>query len=131
MRRQSDDAGGDNRQAWSDLLGRAPPRPFGASRCESASGPVNGEPIASNVRDFCVDATHPALVLGATLAGLLALAAGLLLLGATTEIFRDAGPTVLGKKKPFSLGRVQLAWWFFLVVAAFSVIGLVTGGGGT
>jgi hypothetical protein len=36
-------------------------------------------------------------------------------------------PLVPGKQKPWSLARVQAAWWFFLVLASYLLIGLVTG----
>lgn len=74
-----------------------------------------------------------------------ALMAGLLIavvtLGATTGMLRDLprkvadGPArpddkrnrLPAKMRPYSLGRVQMAFWFVLGAGAFSYIGLVTG----
>ena len=51
-------------------------------------------------------------------------------LGRTTNLLRDPGgqtgePGPL-PSRPFSLGRVQMAWWFYLVVAAYVYICLIT-----
>ena len=46
--------------------------------------------------------------------------------GAYTDMLR-IGPRVNGVKQPYSLGRSQMAWWFFLVVLSYSFIWLVTG----
>ena len=52
-------------------------------------------------------------------------------LGWTTNLLRDPGGTVgtlgsLPRARPFSLARVQMAWWFYLVVTAYVYICLVT-----
>jgi hypothetical protein len=61
-------------------------------------------------------------------AALLAMAAGILMAAWYTGMFRD-GPlnTATGALPPFSLGRLQMAWWFFLVFGGFLFIWLVTG----
>lgn len=47
----------------------------------------------------------------------------------TTNILRDVNPPSppTGKMKPYSLGRTQMAFWFFLVVGSFIYIYLITG----
>jgi hypothetical protein len=45
---------------------------------------------------------------------------------AYTDMLRD-GPAIDGVHKPYSLGRTQMAWWFFLIVLSYSFIWLVTG----
>ncbi|MEA2571496.1 MAG: hypothetical protein QOI24_3497 [Acidobacteriota bacterium] len=45
---------------------------------------------------------------------------------AYTDMLRE-GPDVDGARQPFSLGRTQMAWWFFLIVLSYSFIWLVTG----
>jgi len=55
----------------------------------------------------------------------------LLWLGWTTDLLRDAGSRAsaagpMPQGRPFSLSRVQMAWWFYLVVAAYVYICLVT-----
>lgn len=45
-----------------------------------------------------------------------------------TDVLRDGdAPIVQGARKPWSLSRVQGAWWFFLVLGSYLFIGLVTG----
>lgn len=48
-------------------------------------------------------------------------------LASRSQLLRDGGPSPDGKPRPFSLSRVQAAWWFFLVLTAYLLIGLVTG----
>jgi hypothetical protein len=43
-----------------------------------------------------------------------------------TDMLRD-GPSVGGTLQAFSLGRSQMAWWFFLVLVGYVFIWLVTG----
>jgi hypothetical protein len=47
----------------------------------------------------------------------------------STNILRDINPPFPpeGKMKPYSLGRVQMAFWFFLVIGSFIYIYLITG----
>ncbi|MCU1231649.1 MAG: hypothetical protein JWO97_4533 [Acidobacteria bacterium] len=45
---------------------------------------------------------------------------------AYTDMLRE-GPDVDGVRQPYSLGRTQMAWWFFLIVLSYSFIWLVTG----
>lgn len=45
-----------------------------------------------------------------------------------TDLLRDAGPPKPEPgKRPYSLAKVQVAWWFFLVVGCFLLIYLITG----
>lgn len=45
-----------------------------------------------------------------------------------SEILRDQGsPLVGGDRKTFSLGRCQMAFWFFIVLAAYLLIWIMTG----
>jgi hypothetical protein len=54
---------------------------------------------------------------------------GLFLKYGRTTLLRDAGPPnpPQGKDRPYSLAKVQVAWWFFLVVGCFLLIYLITG----
>lgn len=47
-------------------------------------------------------------------------------LAASTDMLRDA-PSTGATRRPYSLGRVQMAWWFLLVVISYGFIWLVTG----
>jgi hypothetical protein len=59
--------------------------------------------------------------------GLLVLVAAVILLSAVyTDMLRERAPAG-PRTGPYSLGRTQMAWWFFLVVLSFSFIWLVTG----
>jgi hypothetical protein len=60
------------------------------------------------------------------LALLAALAAIIVLSAVRTDMLRDRATTE-GIRPPYSLGRTQMAWWFFLVVLSFGFIWLVTG----
>jgi hypothetical protein len=50
-----------------------------------------------------------------------------------TELLRDShslpnadAPNAVKPNSPYSLGRVQMAWWFYLVIASYVYIWLVT-----
>lgn len=46
-----------------------------------------------------------------------------------TELLRDSGPDPgAGQHRPFSLGRTQMAIWFFLAVVGFVFLRVITGG---
>ena len=47
----------------------------------------------------------------------------------TKDLLRDSRPPnpPQGKQKPYSLAKVQVAWWFFLVIGCFLLIYLITG----
>lgn len=48
-------------------------------------------------------------------------------LARTTNIVRDSGPTLEpGKYRPYNLGRVQMAFWFFLISISYLCLWLVT-----
>jgi hypothetical protein len=47
---------------------------------------------------------------------------GLIILGSSTPLLRDGANT-----SPYSLGRVQMACWFYLVIATYLYIWLITG----
>ena len=59
--------------------------------------------------------------------------AAFLLMVNRSGIIRDSGPPkpAPGTNKPFSLGRLQMAIWFFLVLGAFIFLWIVTGDVGT
>lgn len=47
-------------------------------------------------------------------------------LAAKRDILRD-GPPVNGNRQPYSLGKSQMAWWFFLIIIGFVMIWLISG----
>lgn len=44
-----------------------------------------------------------------------------------SDLLRDRPQDVSSPYKPFSLARSQAAWWFFLILASYLFIGIVTG----
>jgi hypothetical protein len=63
------------------------------------------------------------------LALLLAFTAAIVLASVYTDMLRDGppvGPALDRVPQPYSLGRSQMAWWFFLIVISFVFIWLVT-----
>ncbi len=61
-----------------------------------------------------------------SLALLLGVAIALLVFARRSDMLRD-GPAIDGVRQPYSLARVQMAWWFFLLVVGYVFIWLVTG----
>jgi hypothetical protein len=57
---------------------------------------------------------------------LLIIAIALVLYARNSDLVRD-GPTIAGVRQPYSVARVQMAWWFFLILIGFSFIWMVTG----
>jgi hypothetical protein len=62
-------------------------------------------------------------------AGLALLLACILYLAARSNLLRDNPTSTLNANAnyPVSLGRVQMAWWFYLVIAAYLYLWLLTG----
>ena len=60
------------------------------------------------------------------LALLIVVAIALVVYARRSDMLRD-GPSVDGVYQPYSLARVQMAWWFFLLVVGYVFIWLVTG----
>ena len=61
------------------------------------------------------------LIIGTTLVLLLWLAR-------STNIIRERGPAPApGKRRPYNLGRAQMAFWFFLIYSSYLTIWLITG----
>ncbi|HUP60810.1 MAG TPA: hypothetical protein VNA69_10370 [Thermoanaerobaculia bacterium] len=87
---------------------------------------VPGANLEVRVRKIYVDWTT-----WVWLAFLFAFVVLMILCAVYTDVLRDGSADVVkraeGVKRPYSLGRVQMAWWFFLVVLSYSFIWLVTG----
>jgi hypothetical protein len=117
----------DNKKTWIDLLGA----PDGIRRPVTLSvGLENGSAFDSvHERDNPVIMTVISPVYG--IVSLLVIAATLVLLiwlARNTNIIREPGvcPTP-GKRRPYNLGRAQMAFWFFLIYASYLAIWLITG----
>ena len=59
-------------------------------------------------------------------AALLAIVIALLIYARKSDLLRD-GPTIQNVQQPYSVARVQMAWWFFMIIVGFSYIWMVTG----
>lgn len=53
--------------------------------------------------------------------------AAFIVLAFKTNIIRDSGPEPSTGLKPFSIGKAQMAFWFFLVVSTYPILWLITG----
>ena len=116
----------DNKKVWIDLLG-AP-----KSMREPATisvGLEDGSAFDSfHEKDHPVILTVISPVYGlVALAIILATLALLLWLVRNTNIIREPGPAAaLGKRRPYNLGRAQMAFWFFLIYSSYIAIWLIT-----
>ena len=116
----------ENKNVWIDLLG-AP-----KSMREPATISVGLE--GGSAFDSFHEKDHPVtLTVISPAYGLLALAiilatmVLLLWLVRYTNIIREPGPApALGKRRPYNLGRAQMAFWFFLIYASYIAIWLIT-----
>jgi hypothetical protein len=48
-------------------------------------------------------------------------------LARSSSIIRDPSPGLPNRDKPFSLGRTQMAFWFFVVIISYVLIWMITG----
>jgi hypothetical protein len=130
--RAPDDAGAAEGKLWRQILGGTP---FEGSRYVAlAFGDKEGtlpRTDAVIVEKVKLRVYYlPLLIAGAV--GLALMAAGLIGLGWDTGLLRDTPPpppvpAAAAKPVPFSLARVQFAWWLFLVIGGYLYVWLVTG----
>ncbi|MCA1577272.1 MAG: hypothetical protein LC794_07905 [Acidobacteria bacterium] len=117
----------ENREVWIDLLGA----PDSVRRPVTLSvGLENGSAFDSvHERENPLPLTVVSPAYGAVAAVIILVTLILLLwLVRKTSIIREPGPhPISGKKRPYNLGRAQMAFWFFLVYASYTTIWLITG----
>lgn len=116
----------ENKQVWIDLLGE----PHGITKKVAFSvGLDNQSPF-----DSVFDQNNPLpLTVISPPYGVVALVIVvvtfvlLIWLARKTNLVRDGGtPRVPGTFRPYNLGRVQMAFWFFLIYASYVTIWLIT-----
>ena len=116
----------ESKDAWTDLLGE----PSGTRRPVSLSaGLENGSAFDTIYgKDNTVPLTVISPVYGIVAVGVITVTLFLLLwLARNTNIIREPGPpAVSGKRRPYNLGRAQMAFWFFLIYASYTTIWLIT-----
>jgi hypothetical protein len=117
----------ENKDVWIDLLGE----PSALRRPVTLTvGPETGssfDSVHEEENPFALTVISPVygmvalLLIGITLFFLYWLAT-------RTNIIREPGPAPgPGKKRPYNLGRAQMAFWFFLIYASYLAIWLITG----
>ena len=117
----------ENKKTWIDLLGE----PNSLSKSVTLSvGLEDGSAFDSvHERDNMVAMTVISPVYG--IVSLLIIGATLVLLlwlARNTNIIRERGaPPAPGKRRPYNLGRAQMAFWFFLIYSSYLTIWLITG----
>jgi hypothetical protein len=116
-----------SRDAWTYLLGK--PR-FTPRRVEVSVGLVDAYAmpgLEGKPRTILLDVIPTVWLTVWTAVILFFLFCGLRL-GKESNMLRDSGPPPAnGARKAFSLARVQLATWTFLILASYLFIGLITG----
>lgn len=117
----------ENKKIWIDLLGE--PSSI-RKQVTLSAGPEDGSAFDSvREKENPVTLTVISPVYGAIAFVLIASTLGLLLwLARRTNIIREPGPPPApGKKRPYNLGRAQMAFWFFLIYASYLTIWLISG----
>lgn len=116
----------DNKGVWTDLLGA----PTAIRHPVTLSvGLENGSAFDSiHARDNPVILTVISPVYGVVALLVIAATLGVLLwLASKTNIIREPGPPPApGKRRPYNLGRAQMAFWFFLIYSSYMAIWLIT-----
>ena len=112
-----------SRDAWTHLLGR----PSFVDRAVSISVGIEDEYAVASDQSVRLRAI-PRGWFGAWAVLLALLAAAFLALATKSDVLRDPGPQPLvNARKPYSLAKMQAAWWFFLILSSYLFIGLVSG----
>jgi hypothetical protein len=111
----------ESKQTWSVIQRFGKP----VRELKVSVGSEDGYPVSSSVFMTFVFYNSASLVIVVVL--LVALFIGLVVLGVKTDILRDSGPPVSATvRKCFSLGRCQMAWWFFMIFSSMVLVGIVT-----
>ena len=117
----------DSRDVWARLLGSPSwsRRPVSVSvGMEDSYALASGSPTDSVINLSVIP--HAWFAFWFVL--LLILFMAFLTLAYKTNLIRDSiTQPATAAARPFSLARTQMAWWFFIIVAAYLFIGLITG----
>jgi low affinity Fe/Cu permease len=136
LERTSDE---DTQKAWRKILDRPtllPPKPrlvqVSVAYDNSPNNP-GGVLVGSAVTQFPLIDINP-FWLKIFAVFLIAAFAAFVLFAIRSDMLREIGPQPTGvnkrgkaNRKPFSLGRTQMAFWFFLVITSYVFIWMVTG----
>lgn len=116
----------ENRHVWIDLLGE----PHSTRKAVTFSVGLDQQSPFASVYDqqhpLWLTVINPPYGVIALVVVVVTLVV-LILLSARTNLLRDGGVCPIpGKKRPYNLGRVQMAFWFFLIYASYLTIWLIT-----
>jgi hypothetical protein len=118
------DRNGDNKDVWEPLLRY----PFAhKTRQVKASVGLKGESNADSSATFTLVVVAWVWYAGFWLGIILIFLAAFFWLAIKHSLLRDGPPIDANTPRPWSLGRCQMAWWFFLIVIAYIVIWLISG----
>jgi hypothetical protein len=115
---------GGNKDAWLDLLG-SPKKNLFLRPTKIEVGLERGYVIPDNIGFMLSRINKFWFWVCQVIIGVFLIAG--IILAIKSDILRDTGPTPENDKKPWSLARCQMAFWFFLVTISFLFIWLVTG----
>lgn len=111
------------RDAWTHLLGKPS---YQDRPVEVSVGIQDEHPIASD--QTLLLRSIPRLWFWIWAIIFLLLVFAFWLLATRSDVLRDTGPQPTGaQRKPYSLAKMQAAWWFFLILASYLFIGLISG----
>lgn len=111
------------REVWTFILGE----PKWSLRNTGISVGLEDEFAVTSTASIELEAVpHGWFIFWAILFALLVI--GFLALAVKSDVLRDSGPPPPGgARKAYSLARVQGAWWFFIILASYLLIGMITG----
>jgi hypothetical protein len=116
----------ENKSTWVDLLGapegRRKPVSFSVG-LESPQSPFDS--VFEKNNPVTLTVISPVYGFVAVVVVLVTLVL-LIWLARSTNLIRDGGSRVPGERRPYNLGRTQMAFWFFLIYASYMTIWLIT-----
>jgi hypothetical protein len=111
-----------SREVWTYLLGR--PR-LSDRKVEVSVGVDNQFAVPSSASVYLRVIPRGWFSFWLVIFGIFAI--GFVLLAKRSDLLRDPVTAPAGARPPYSLARTQAAWWFFLALASYLLIGMVTG----
>ena len=115
----------DSNDAWQRVLGSPPGL---KTRTVKVSVGLEGAPFALPSAATVSMIVIPGDMFWLWLVIVVATFIAFIYLAVMTDLLRDSGPQFSeGKRRPYSLARVQAAWWFFIILASYLFIAMITG----
>jgi hypothetical protein len=119
----------NTKEVWTTLVTQKDK--FFTSSITLSVGLEGGEPVPTELTDFTLIIIKRGWFVACSIAIIIILIFFLWLVK-DSNIIRDSGPKPKDPyKRPFSIGRTQMAIWFFLVIASYPFLWLITGELGT